>query len=358
VNTGFITRALGKAGFLIMLLLIALAPPAYAQAPPVQQQAIIGTWHRDSGGQRYAITFNPDFTGTLESAEGTSAFQWQLQSGMLSMNGGGETFSYQVVVTPETLTLTGGNLPGPVVWYRAQGGQQNPGGYPENYGGYSQPQYPASNPPQGGYGNQSGVPERPGQNDPGGLVGTWRSPDGLVRINGDGTAVMGGQRYRYAASGDVIVITGNDGSVQIPYQLNGDTLIVVINGQSVTLTRVVEGPPSVRPELVGKWAWIKVTNYSYTSHSSSERYLTLYADGTFEFYSQSSRSVYSGQAGTALSDSDQGTWSATETSITFNGRSHGTLNCTLDKRNHPKTGDPMIVIDGESFVTYSPRQPW
>ncbi len=29
----------------------------------------------------------------------------------------------------------------------------------------------------------------------------------------------------------------------------------------------------------------------------------------------------------------------------------------LDKNNHPKTGNPMIIIDGDAYVTYYQNNP-
>ncbi|HXM34319.1 MAG TPA: hypothetical protein VN920_03980, partial [Pyrinomonadaceae bacterium] len=88
----------------------------------------------------------------------------------------------------------------------------------------------------------------------------------------------------------------------------------------------------------------------------SSRCITLYANGTYEYYSESSSSNPYGS--TASQDSDSGTWQATATSITANSRKHGVLSYSLEKRNHPKTGDAMIVLDGEAFVTSQQRPPW
>ncbi len=30
----------------------------------------------------------------------------------------------------------------------------------------------------------------------------------------------------------------------------------------------------------------------------------------------------------------------------------------LEKRNHPKNNDPMLLLDGQSFVTYYQKPPW
>lgn len=88
----------------------------------------------------------------------------------------------------------------------------------------------------------------------------------------------------------------------------------------------------------------------------SNRCFTLYENGTYEYYSETSSS--GPVASSASQESDSGTWTATSTTITRNSRSLGTETYSLERRNHPKTGDAMIVIDGDAYVTYSPRRPW
>ena len=40
-------------------------------------------------------------------------------------------------------------------------------------------------------------------------------------------------------------------------------------------------------------------------------------------------------------------------------RSEILVSCKLEKRNHPKNvNDPMIVLDGDAFVTATQRPPW
>ena len=94
------------------------------------------------------------------------------------------------------------------------------------------------------------------------------------------------------------------------------------------------------------------SNYSY----SSGRSLTLYENGTYEYYGESSTSGDAG--GTAGQNSDSGTWYLQGDQIFANSQSEGPLQFTLTLRNHPKTGDPMILLDGDAYVTASPRSPW
>ena len=88
----------------------------------------------------------------------------------------------------------------------------------------------------------------------------------------------------------------------------------------------------------------------------SDECFTLYPNGTYEYARETSSSNPLG--GSASQAADSGTWSATETTITAHSRSQGTNVYPLEKRNHPKTGDPMLCLDGRCFVTYTQRPAW
>jgi hypothetical protein len=45
--------------------------------------------------------------------------------------------------------------------------------------------------------------------------------------------------------------------------------------------------------------------------------------------------------------------------IYYNSQTQGQGSYRLEKRNHPKNvGDPMIVLDGEAYVTATLKAPW
>ncbi|HEV2883666.1 MAG TPA: hypothetical protein VGW36_02350, partial [Pyrinomonadaceae bacterium] len=108
-------------------------------------------------------------------------------------------------------------------------------------------------------------------------------------------------------------------------------------------------------EFVGKWCYMSNVNSTGGGRMSNTCF-TLYGNGTYEYYSETSSS--GPIASSASQESDSGTWRVAGRTLTANSRARGTLNFTLEKRNHPKTGDPMLVLDGDAFVTYSPRSPW
>ena len=108
-------------------------------------------------------------------------------------------------------------------------------------------------------------------------------------------------------------------------------------------------------ELVGKWCYMANVTANDGGRSSN-RCFTLYPDGRYEYYGETSSSGEYGS--TASQESDRGTWSATSDTITANSQTGGSQTFRLEKRNHPKTNDPMLVLDGEAYVTYGQKPPW
>ena len=275
---------------------------------------ITGAWERSVGQEVWRLVLNPDGKGTLRG----QSLTWKFNHGVLSLSGKGTILTYNATVTGNSLQLSGGSLQQPVVYDRVKSGS--------------------------------------------GLIGRWQNKEATLEIKGNGSVVINGETFRYTVHGDVITLSGTDGSVEIPFQLDGDTLITTFNGQRNVYARAAgsdsigEGSGGSHPsELAGKWCYMSNVNAN-NGGSMSNRCITLYADGTYQYHSESSSS---GQYGsTASEESDNGTWSATGTTITANSRNHGTLTYRLEKRNHPKTGDPMIVLDGDAYVTSTQRTPW
>ena len=108
-------------------------------------------------------------------------------------------------------------------------------------------------------------------------------------------------------------------------------------------------------ELVGKWCYLANVQAN-DGGRMSERCFVLNSNGTYEYFAETSSSNPYG--GTNSQEYDAGRWSATATTITAQSNSGETYNYSLEKRNHPKTGDPMLIVDGDAFVTFNQRQPW
>jgi hypothetical protein len=115
----------------------------------------------------------------------------------------------------------------------------------------------------------------------------------------------------------------------------------------------------VLPELIGKWCESKYLNNSTSNYGRSACF-TLLADGSFQYASDFSATgqLPGGAYGTASDSNDSGTWTATENSIPSTSKKTGVRTFRLEKRNHAKTGDPMLVLDGTEFTTAYQKAPW
>jgi hypothetical protein len=199
-----------------------------------------------------------------------------------------------------------------------------------------------------------------------GLVGEWRSPTGTVRLNADGTAVFNGSPGRYAIENATLVLSGADGVFRFPFTLSGDVLTLSGNGQSVQLTRIQaeaavaagsSSTGSVRQELAGKWCYIANVNATGGGARTSSTCVTLNPDGTYQYHGLTDS--YGPNGGATSQIDDTGTWTATATSLTANSRLRGqAVTYRLEKRNHPKTNDPMLILNGQAFVTFFQKNPW
>jgi hypothetical protein len=193
-----------------------------------------------------------------------------------------------------------------------------------------------------------------------GIVGSWQGPSGNMQINLDGTATIGGVQYRYQQAGNQLTLAGPDGTFTAAVQQSGDSMTWLINGKTLNFQRAaatwaIGGAGGILAELVNKWCQSTYLNNSAGTYGHSTC-ITLLADGSFQYANDSDSTGAAG--GTAGANSDSGTWTATANSITSNSKKTGTKTFRLEKRNHAKTGDPMLVIDGAEFTTAYQKAPW
>ncbi len=108
--------------------------------------------------------------------------------------------------------------------------------------------------------------------------------------------------------------------------------------------------------LAGQWVFYVGTQANNGGGSSRQKVLTLRADGSYSYVAEN---VSTNPNGAAWGDrNDTGRWSVDGNRITFRSQAGGSVTCSLQKRNHQKNNDPMLVIDGEAFVTATQRAPW
>lgn len=319
-----------------LVLLIFCSVAALARQP----NALAGSWEGSYAGQQLALALKADGTGTLNG----QPFKYAVRGRNLVAEAGGEVHVYQFSLEGDRLTISGGVFEGASVTFTRKGaGGDGPGGD----GG-------------GARSSGSGGGGRAANTSAGGLVGRWRSSEATVQIRDDGTLVLNGETLRYRVRGNTITISGDEGSADIPFRLAGDTLTVEFQGREIVYRRVAEGEEESagggRPqELVGKWCYQSNVNTGSGGRMSNICF-ELTADGRYAYQGETSSS--GPVASSASQEYDEGTWTATATTITARSRSGRVTTFKLEKRNHPKTGDPMLVLDGDAFVTFYQRPPW
>jgi len=226
---------------------------------------------------------------------------------------------------------------------------------------------------------------------PAGLLGHWRSETEQLDIQPNGTVLINGVSYAYAVSGNLLDVQGQNTSASYPFTLDGNKLTVTLNGQPVVYTRIEaptfvptpaatetvplariagDGPPmnppstvpsapatggSVVPELVGKWCFMSNVNANDGGRQSNTCF-ALNGDGTYWYHSETSSSGQYG--GTASQSDDQGRWVASGNTLTATSSTGKITSYVFEKQNHPKTRDPMLVINGQAFVTYFQKPAW
>ncbi len=199
------------------------------------------------------------------------------------------------------------------------------------------------------------------------LVGNWFCEDEGIKlvIRANGTLTLNDAEFAYKVKNGKFTVISDEGAAVIPYSLDGDSLTVEYEGREIVYARVKggfkgnkangsSGGEGIVPAFVGKWCYM--ANLTGTSSYMSSRCFTLYANGTYEYSAESSSSGTYG--GTNSQSYDSGRWTATSTTLTAISNSRGRVVYPIVLRNHPKNGDPMIVVDGDAYVTATQRNPW
>lgn len=326
-----------KASLPLSVLLV-LAGVTLAMAQP----NVTGIWQNSDFGYQMTLMLNADGSGEFDG----ETIRYTLQGNRLNMSIAGESITYVYAISGNTLNLSGGDLDAPIA-FRKSGGDATSNSTPVE----NTPRPPAD-------------PPAPGTAQA--LLGIWSGNGETIEFKNNGQCNYLGNTFGYQATSNQITLTARDGSVAFGYSIQGNQLTITGPSGKVTYTKgatnnaTPSGSKGVAMELVGKWCWINV-NSTNTGGSSSSRCITLNADGTYFYESESSMGVNTDAfyGGTNSQGSDRGTWYVQGDRIYYNSQSTGQGSYRLEKRNHPKNvNDPMIVLDGEAYVTQTYRQPW
>lgn len=211
------------------------------------------------------------------------------------------------------------------------------------------------------------------------LQGFWKSSEAIVEFKAGSRVTINNEEYDFAIVVSTLIVSNNEGEMEFPYKLAGDVLTVWVEGRKVVYSRMTadeiaavkasrqkgggtgqtagaRGGGGGNPQdLVGKWCY-QANVQAQGGGRQSDICFTLKGDGSYEYYGEASNSNPNG--GSTSQSWDYGRWSATATSLTARSNSGDTKTYTLERRNHPKTGDPMLMVDGDAFVTYYKKNPW
>jgi hypothetical protein len=327
--------------FSIFLVVVLIAPTlTVAQlGAKAQQNKIQGIWQNNSFGYQMTLMLNADGSGEFDG----DAIKYTTQGSNLAITvvQQNQTNVYTYTLQGNSLTVSGGDLDQAVTFSRNG----------------STPQPVSAN---------TDTPSTENS-----ILGVWSGNGETIEFNNQGQCLYLGQTYPYQLSSGHVTLQTAQGNLIMAYLVSGKQLSLTVNGQTINYSKggsatsgsnVTPSPGGrrVAQELVGKWCYVNV-NSTNSGGSSTEQCITLNADGSYEYYGESSRSVntnsYAG--GTNSQSSDRGTWTYDGTRIYYSSSSGaGSGSYLLEKRNHPKNNDPMIVLDGTTYVTFYQKSPW
>lgn len=328
---------------LILIASIATAYPLFAQLGAKTQQNIYGVWQNNEFGYQMTLMLQADGSGEFDG----ETIKQRIQGNQFLITQGGTTTAYQFVLNGNILTVSGGDLDAPIRFTR-----------------------------NGSVTAQSSQAVTDNSNRSAGIVGVWKNYGESIEFKSNGQCLYAGQTLNYQVSANQITLQSPQGSVAIQYTLQHDQLNLTVNGQQFSYTRATgntsmgnssvngaganqSGGRQLDMTLVGKWCYVNVTSTN-SGGTSSDECITIHENGTYEYYAERSMSTNTTSywAGTSSQNGDSGTWWVQGNQIFYQSQTRGQGSYQLVKQNHPKTGDPMIVLDGTAYVTQYQKAPW
>jgi len=299
----------------------------------VAQQSIVGTWQNNDMGFQMTLMLNSNGTGEFDG----EAITYSVQGNTLRVVEQGYTSAYTFILKGDALTLSGGDLDQSITFTRS--------------------------------GSSAPLPSTSGHTPTStALLGAWSNYGETIEFKDNGQCLYLGQTFRYEVSGNTIVLQTAQGDITMNYAVQGNQLSLNVNGKALTYTKgnaktttspAGTGSKQVAAELVGKWCYTNLTTTN-TGGVSNDECIVLNADGTYQYSMERSMDTNTNAfwAGTNTQGADSGTWSYDGNRIYYNSPTRGSGSFGLQKQNHPKNGDPMIVLDGKAYVTFYQKSPW
>jgi hypothetical protein len=320
----------------ILLFLVAIHFVCFSQiGAKTQQNKIEGVWMNNDMGYQMLVMLGSKGSGEFDG----EVIKYSTQANKLVITQEGVSTTYAFNIENNSLTLSGGDLDSSITFKR-NGGVSN----------------------QAEHSNVS-------SSNASEIIGTWSDKGELITFSPSGQCTYLGQNYPYSITSNQLTFQTSQGNIVMAYIVKNNQLTLSANGKDVvyskgnnsnaTQTNQNQGDKRVAQELVGKWCYVNVTTTN-SGGATSDECITLKADGTYEYYSERSMSTNTDAfwAGTNSQNGDRGTWTFDGNRIYNNSQTNGQGSYQLQKVNHPKNGDPMIVLDGKAYVTYYQKSPW
>lgn len=316
--------------FIGFLLLTMVSSNLFGQlGAKVQQSTIYGIWLRNMDGEQMKLVLNKDGSGELDG----EAIRFTVSGNKLIMDLPEETITYTYVLQGNSLVVSGGDLEEAITFVRENASQET-----------AKKNVPMTN-----------------------LIGVWSAQGETLEFKSNGQCIYLGNTFSYNQTDKLLTIVTSQGNAQFSYRLEGDKLHLGANGEEIVYTKGGQSGntitqstnSSIDPSLVGKWCWTNTTTTNSGGSSTSEC-IVLQANGTYQYAAERSMDTNTSTfyGGTSSQSSDQGRWWVQGNRIYYDSQTRGKGSYQLERRNHPKTNEPMIVLDGDTYVTFYQKAPW
>lgn len=347
-----------------VVLGLAWGGAAQAQFVPAD---MIGRWEaRDPAGTT-TFVLEPNGNCGVDTVLGVC----EVGASIITMRNVNGALTYNYRLQDNTLVFSGGDLDKPLNFARISRAPP-----PPQSAGRTQPAQPWRNPDAVTTPSQTFTPpafvnpDFSGQHP---VVGRWTGPKGELVVASDGTLSLNGEPpARWQIQGNNLVLSRSSGTAYVPFQVQGNVLTAVSDGEQLIFQRLSGPVPRTArgsgatgglgggghgggQELVGTWCYVSNINAQGGGRYSG-RCFTLNPNGSYTYRSETNTSTAFG--GTSSSGSDSGTWRLQGNVLHANSNRQGPQQYNLQKRNHPRNGDPMLCLDGDCYVTQTQRQPW
>lgn len=309
-----------------------------------QDSPLLGKWLHQSTEGSFVLQFNADGSGSFDE----EAIQYKMDGAQaVWISWAGYTLRYQFEINQNDLLFWGGELDAKVLFKRIEAA--------------------STVTPQIGQAAQADSLNQTTSTQPVGLIGEWTGNKEVLQFGADGYCVFQGLRLKYRQDKNQLWISlPQGGELPMEYKLDNHQLTLSINQKSLVYYRKGYEPAINAAELAGSWCYVSTQQLTTnsgggTGGSSRSRCIVLYADGRYEYTAESSMSTQTDAywGGTNSSENDQGQWWLTGHQLHYRSAISGkTGTFTLEKRNHPRNNDPMLVLDGEAYVTQYQKAPW